>query len=435
MASSLKTALFPSSTSRLIRLLAAAGCLAAAQGAMAADFYVATTGNDNNPGTSTSAPVLNFWRAMQMMKPGDTMHVASGTYTTNMWISISGQPGKPINIVGDSKTLPKIALKSGYPIQFAPGVAYVNVKYFDVTTADKSGIWAGQNNHHIVIAYNVAHDCFAAGIGGWQSDYMTIRNNTVYNNAWMSPQDTSGINLLQLVNYDTASGFHNYIQSNVVYGNANKVPLTGKTYTTDGNGIIIDDARHTLNPSIGPAYTGNTLIENNVVFNNGGRGIHVFSSDNVMIRNNTAYHNNWDTQNDDYHAGEIESYQAGNVQVYNNIMVSAGAGISQGAPAKHVGFSAALTSGISIKADNNITFGSTNYYSDSTSMNKWGTHNVAADPQFTAPSTNPATAKFTVKSTSPALALSNTSSTPAVDILLATRPKPATDGAYQNAVN
>jgi hypothetical protein len=30
------------------------------------------------------------------------------------------------------------------------------------------------------------------------------------------------------------------------------------------------------------AYTGSTLIENNVCFNNGGRGIHIFRADNVV---------------------------------------------------------------------------------------------------------------------------------------------------------
>jgi parallel beta-helix repeat protein len=352
-----------------------------------------------------------------------------------MYITVSGSPGKPITFTGSSSTnLPKLSY-AGNTVQFAPLVNYVNVKYLDVTSTTASGIWAGQGNHHIVIAYNVAHDCFATGIGGWQSDYISIHNNTVYNNAWLSSQDPSGINLLQLKNYDNAPGFHNYIQSNVSYNNANKTLLAGMNYTTDGNGIILDDGRHTLNPSIGPAYTGNTLIENNVVFNNGGRGIHVFSTDNVTIRNNTAYYNNWDIQDDDYHSGEIEAYSAGNVQIYNNIAYSAGNGISEGAPAKHVGISSSLTTGVSNKADNNLTYGSAAYYTDDPTMNVWGTHNVAADPQFVAPSTNPSTENFSVDSTSPAMGLSSSSDVPTVDILNVSRTNPATAGAYQLAGN
>src|SRR5581483_1870720 len=99
------------------------------------------------------------------------------------------------------------------------------------------------------------------------------------NNSWPSNQGPSGIDIYELKNYDTAGGYHNYIQGNVVYNNASKVPLAGKTYTTDGNGIIIDDSRHTQNTSLGAPYTGHTLIENNVSFSNGGRGIHVYLSD------------------------------------------------------------------------------------------------------------------------------------------------------------
>ncbi len=414
-------------------LLAPAVLLLTSHSARATDYYVnGSTGSDSNTGTSQKAPYKDFWKANQVMKAGDTVHVAAGTYTTNMYITASGSAGKPINILGDSTNLPVIKLSSGYPIQFAPGVAYVNVKYFNVTTANESGIWAAQNNHHLVISYNVVHDCYGSGIGAWKSDYMTINNNTVYNNAWKSPQEGSGIDLLQSINYDKSTVYHNYIQNNIVYNNANKVPKTGSKYTTDGNGIILDDFRHIQNTSIGPAYAGKTMIQNNLVFNNGGRGIHVYSSDNVTIRNNTAWHNNWDTQNDDYHAGEIETYSAGNVQVYNNIMVSAGAGYSQGAPAKHVAFSASLSSGVAVTADYNLTYGSTAYYFDSTKLQTWGSHNKDANPLFTNASTNAAVADFTVKSSSPALGLSNNAQSPALDILNNPRRSPITDGAYED---
>ena len=41
-------------------------------------------------------------------------------------------------------------------------------------------------------------------------------------------------------------------------------------------------------------YTFPTLVENNLVYSNGGKGIQIQLSDNVTIRNNTAYHNNLD---------------------------------------------------------------------------------------------------------------------------------------------
>ena len=413
------------------RLLAAAGCLLAAQGAWAADYYVdGVKGSDSNNGASAT-PFKSFWPLMHVLQPGDTAHIAPGTYTSGLYITVSGVAGKPIVFTGSSSTnLPVIKLTTGYPIQFANGVSYVNVKYFNVTTADKSGIWASGGNHHLGIAYNVAHDCFGAGIGGSQSDYLTIHHNTVYNNSWPSNQDPSGIDIYELKNYDNGAGYHNYIQSNIVYNNANKTPLAGKTYTTDGNGIIIDDSRHTQHGSVGAAYTGTTLIENNVVFNNGGRGIHVYLSDNVLIRNNSVYHNNWDPKNVDFHAGEIEAYASGNVKVYNNIMVSAGSG----AHTQHVAFSAQRTTGISTAADYNLTYGSPAYYRDSETLQSWGSHNKTANPQFLQATTDPGLADFRLKSTRPAIGLSNPSVAPKLDILNTTRSQPVTDGAYQRPV-
>ncbi len=57
------------------------------------------------------------------------------------------------------------------------GVAYVNVKYFNLTKANPSGIWACQNNRHPVIPHNVVHDCYGSGING-QSVWSFLRNDT-----------------------------------------------------------------------------------------------------------------------------------------------------------------------------------------------------------------------------------------------------------------
>src|SRR5262249_59863401 len=82
---------------------------------------------------------------------------------------------------------------------------------------------------------------------------------------------------------DDAPGFHNVIAQNIAHDNSN--PPGG----TDGNGIIFDDGRHTQSDKL--PYTPATLIENNLVYFNGGGGIHVFRSTNVTVRNNTAYWN------------------------------------------------------------------------------------------------------------------------------------------------
>ena len=59
----------------------------------------------------------------------------------------------------------------------------------------------------------------------------------------------------------------------------------------------MDDFHNSQNGSAAGNYPFTTLVENNLVYGNGGKGIQVFLSDNVTIRNNTAYFNNRDKLN------------------------------------------------------------------------------------------------------------------------------------------
>jgi hypothetical protein len=114
------------------------------------------------------------------------------------------------------------------------------------------------------------------------------------------------------------------VRRNVVYGNQNKIPFfasnpdPAKRVITDGNGIIIDDSRNTQNNSKLGVYKGRTLVENNIVFENGARGLHVFESDHVDIVNNTSYHNSFQIETPE---GEISAIFASDVRVFNNILV------------------------------------------------------------------------------------------------------------------
>jgi len=86
---------------------------------------------------------------------------------------------------------------------------------------------------------------------------------------------------------------------------------------TDGNGIIIDDSRNTQAGSPYGRYTGSTLVENNLCFYNGGRGLHAFQSDYVDFFNNVAYQNN---QSPEIKDGELTAIFSGNITFANNIV-------------------------------------------------------------------------------------------------------------------
>ena len=62
----------------------------------ARQFYVATTGNDSNPGTSTSAPWRTIQHAMSSATPGSTVNIMAGTYQERLTLNVSGTSGNYI---------------------------------------------------------------------------------------------------------------------------------------------------------------------------------------------------------------------------------------------------------------------------------------------------------------------------------------------------
>ena len=99
--------------------------------------------------------------------------------------------------------------------------------------------------------------------------------------------------------------FHIVSAYNVVHDNYGQQGLyAGKN--TDGNGIIYDTFR---------SYAGQSLCLGNIVYHNGGKGIHVFKSGHVTVANNTAYNNNWDTYNPGTWRAEISARRFGRLHL------------------------------------------------------------------------------------------------------------------------
>ena len=115
---------------------------------------------------------------------------------------------------------------------------------------------------------------------------------------------------------DLAAGdaeFRNIIRNNITYDNVQGPAINWEH--TDGNGIIIDGFHDTK-------YRYGTLIEGNVSYGNGGKGIHVFLSDFVTVRNNTVWHNNHDNANKGSWRGELSNAMGSHNTWVNNIAVA-----------------------------------------------------------------------------------------------------------------
>lgn len=284
---------------------------------------------------SAASPFATIQDAVDVAQPGDTILVAAGTYdrypaNQNQFhtkITARGRPDAWISIrAATGKVRPRIVAPTWKAFDLS-GVAYVEIEGFEIqgvlspiSSRSGNGIAIVDRSTHVRIIDNTIHGFGGGGIYTHHADYVHIEGNVVHHTSHGSEWGNSAISMYQGINSDDAPGYHNVIRRNIAYGNENLKPFKhGGGQITDGNGIILDDNRHTQNKSKEGPYLGWTLIENNLVYGNGGRGIHSYLSDRIDVINNTVYMNQ---HSKDIRSGEITAICAEMMSFLNNIVVT-----------------------------------------------------------------------------------------------------------------
>jgi hypothetical protein len=320
-------------------------------------YYVSDTGDDSNNGRDENFPFKTLQHASDLAEPGDIVYVMSGLYqnekdedilgikrsgTKSNWIMYAALPGHQ----------PKLKVKAGDAISIH-GAEYIIIDGFEIegnnpdvsleyALAEKNSLfnkitnssgvkihpdWNTTNySHHVIVRNCHVYNFSGGGIGSNTSDYIVIENNTVHHNGYYAPWAMSGISFYRNWNFDNYQGHKMIIRNNISYANRNYVPFfyshTDPEYRTitDGNGIIIDTNHESVKVVNGAEtsipYMGRTVIENNVSYLNGGKGINIYESDHVDVINNTAYQN---SQTESL-SGEINLGKADDINIYNNIV-------------------------------------------------------------------------------------------------------------------
>jgi parallel beta-helix repeat protein len=368
--------------------------------------------------------------AVDAAPPGAVILVADGTYAEAITIA---RPN--LTLRSASRHGAKIASPPGRDaVRIEEGANYITIDGFDITCSG-NGIHANKTgidhifNHHTIIRNCHIHDCGAAGIQLNHGDYRLVENNVVDHCAAVSRWFQSGISFWQPIALDRKPGFHIIVRGNVLYGNSN--PPGGP----DGSGLIIDDFRHTQYGSKHGEYPNSTLVENNVSYNNGARGIHVYKSVHVVVRNNTVYHNNWDLTNNATWRGELSCVDSSDVKWYDNIavadssvnphntaMLDADVGGYRNQGIEWVGnvlFDTAAPASQSIKLA-----------SDTDRAAILANNMLGAAPMFVAPGKGP-DADFRLKAGSPGIGAADAAKSPTTDLLGMLRDAQPDVGAYE----
>jgi parallel beta-helix repeat protein len=386
----------------------------------ATNYFVSPTGSNSNNGLTTATAFQTLQYAANLTVPGDTVFAMNGTYTNSnsasniLNIYNSGTASQWIvykNYLGHN---PQIKLNAnnwaGIQVQ---GADYIIIDGFSVignndsiTLSYAQSQQANTNNpatsgngigcapeyenpsnksHHLIIRNCTVSKCGGGGIYTIRADYLTIENNTISECAWYSPYGNSGISLYQNWNSDSSTAIKNFVIRNTCYRNEEYIPFISAGSITDGNGIIIDDSRNTQNGSTLGVYMGRTYVANNLVFDNGGRGIHCYSSDNVIVVNNTCFKN---CQSPSVLDGEYTAYEADNVSFINNIAFP-------DVNIPPINISSATTTNLTV--DHNL------WAENSGLANPFGTNTITSAPNFILPTSNPILADFHLQSSSTAI--------------------------------
>lgn len=313
----------------------------------ATDYYVdGLTGFDLNNGHSATQAFRTPDYGLTQLQPGDTLHILPTATYTGIYIHANGTASAPITVTGGSSSVARTTIieNQNFGIQITDGSSWIRVSNFDITSPQSAAIFIAapnpntQQTHHVTVSNNRTHDSGLLGISAMYADYITVDHNLVENNSGLIQSGIcgSGISLHEMRNFDSNPAIHNVITNNIVRYNSNYLisanPVqdfhnSNVCFHTDGNGIIIDDTRNIQSPPQygNPVYQGSTLIANNLVYRNGGRGISIFHSDNVYVVSNSLYENNQDPFESAWNPGELMGVDCGNVTAYDNILYHDGA--------------------------------------------------------------------------------------------------------------
>lgn len=304
--------------------------LAAGTGLGQTDYYVSTSGNDNNSGTSSASPIKTLFKASQVLEEGDRLLLKGGDVWTGEQLVVNDSN---VVITSYGTGRPVISPGSGFDYGISLGdydnadaVDSVTINNIEIKNTDLYGIEAnGTRNSRFT--NNLIHDIIDAtrnpkGIAlGFTSSKNIVEDNTIYN-IYDTPSLTSGVGISIGTPADTAlhASTKNYIRRNTIYNVGYGMVMW---YSTASAHIVENNTIYDFGligvTSVGSVSTGNTIRYNSISRSGTVNAIGIQVWNNSIV----AY-NQIDSV---YHAIEIHalanvkaaSMNSGdNNQVYNN---------------------------------------------------------------------------------------------------------------------
>jgi HYDIN/CFA65/VesB family protein/uncharacterized protein DUF5123/carboxypeptidase family protein/Ig-like domain-containing protein len=408
-------------------------------------FYVSTSGNDANSGTSLSAPWRTIQNAMNNATPGSTVNILAGTYNERLTLGVSGTAGnyitfQPYNFSvptggcsgytgvacgGDQVILDYTYLGTvtdGVPFLLISGKSYVRIQgltfqNFTNNGASQQGVRVDNASNFVEFNYNKFLNnknigpwngcCAFLHIRLWTSSNVLFHGNEIgyvvtnYSEAMTADSGSTGFTAEYNWIHDTdaiAIDVHNGANNYTIRGNK----LEYISIKRDGTVWYNNPAVAIYNDG------GNTGVMERNSINHAGVGLQALAepgmpaAHDVIIRNNIVENCNQQGIVIGTWYSNTDGSTVYNINVFNNTFY----GNTNGVVIRPM-TSATVAWENNIFSNNGTNYVNTlNWNPGTTSYNLYfsggtgpGSNNVTSDPLFN----NPALGDFTLQGTSPAI--------------------------------
>ena len=401
-------------------------------------YYVAPTGDDDNPGT-LAYPWHTIQKAAETLVAGDTVYIRAGVYGEQVMPQNSGSAGQPITyatypgetaILDGSGIVLTDDLDGLFNVSSKSHIVVSGLRVINAGPHNDNAAIMVRDSSYITIVHNSTYNTVSSGIGVWGGDHITIDGNIVEHactDIWQECLTLAGADGFEIKNNEVFDCQEEGIC--VKDGAANGTVYRNHVHHVEAMGIYVDawdkythdiavfqNVVHDVSGQNGFALASESggLLEaiavyNNIAYHNRYLGLSVsINGDalqhpmtNVHIINNTFYDNGWT----EWGGGIlIDNPLAQNVVVRNNITSQNfyfQIAVSPSVPAQH------------LTVDHNLIDGYRG-----TEGEIYGDDAVEGDPLFA----NPAVANFRLREGSPAIDAGSPIGAPAEDFAGRVRP-------------
>lgn len=285
-------------------------------------YWVSTTGSDSNDGRSADRPFRTIAKAASVVRPGDVIYIRGGTYReylrTDVW-KTSGQPGKPITIMGapgETVILDGSDRKNGGTNPSSPQLIWLRDTHWyvfqNLILRNAGGRGMELEGDHHVVRNVISHGHHGDGIY-IEGSYNLVEDVVSYDNYSYN----NGGDSADGVKVDRGTG--NVLRRVVVYDNSDDgIDLWLSTDTLVEYSVAYRNGRGTSGNGMGFKMSANiadsrNVIRYNVAFSNRSFNFTDNEGGGLLIYNNTSF--------DSGSRGFVVRGRSGKAasKVYNNI--------------------------------------------------------------------------------------------------------------------